>query len=187
MAASARQTRGRLRSTLSIKRPTRRPAFTRRTSGLVAINSAKNFAAAGHIDRVDPSDRRRRMVHKKWDYANCVGHLFLCKFPVLPDRDDRQFCRHNVLIQNMKRIQGRGIVMTIYPTGSPRSCHGEDTGVPNWWHRSAEEARKASGPGKTKLTDPMPWTTDTKTGSSETAGRNRYPRLMLAKESFLPC
>ncbi|HKI17300.1 MAG TPA: hypothetical protein VKA15_05450 [Isosphaeraceae bacterium] len=33
------------------------------------------------------------------------GRLFLCKFPVLPDRDDRQVCRPKVLVQNMKRIQ----------------------------------------------------------------------------------
>ena len=32
----------------------------------------------------------------------------LCKLPVLPDRDDRQFCRHNMLVQNMKRIQATG-------------------------------------------------------------------------------
>jgi hypothetical protein len=35
-------------------------------------------------------------------------HLFLCIFSVLPDRDDRQFCRPNVLIQNTKRIQATG-------------------------------------------------------------------------------
>ena len=35
--------------------------------------------------------------------------------------------------------------------------------------------------------DPMPWMTELITGSSETAGRNRYPRIMLAKERFLPC
>jgi hypothetical protein len=43
--------------------------------------------------------------------------------------------------------------MTIYRTGSPRLSRGEDTGVPNWWYRSAEEVDKASGPGKTKLAD----------------------------------
>ena len=34
--------------------------------------------------------------------------LFLSRFSVLPDRDDRQFCRPKVLIQNMKRIQATG-------------------------------------------------------------------------------
>ncbi len=33
------------------------------------------------------------------------GPLFLCKPPVLPDRDDRQVCRPKVLLQNTKRIQ----------------------------------------------------------------------------------
>jgi hypothetical protein len=35
-------------------------------------------------------------------------HLVLSIFSVLPDRDDRQFCRPKVLIQNMKRIQATG-------------------------------------------------------------------------------
>ena len=115
------------------------------------------------------------------------GHPLLCRFPVFPDRFDRQFRRHKVLIQNMKRTQAAAITMTIYPTGSPRSCHGESTGVPNWWHRSTNEAGKASGPREDQAGELMPWTTDTKKGSSETAGRNRYPRSLLAKERFLPC
>ena len=45
------------------------------------------------------------------------------------------------------------MAMTINPTSSLRSRQSEDTGVPNWWHRSAERGRKASGPGKTELTD----------------------------------
>ena len=76
------------------------------------------------------------------------GHLFLCRFPVLPDRDDRHVFRPKVLVQNTKRIQAPACEWTIYPTGSPRSCHGEDTGAPNWWHRSAVEAARLQVPGR---------------------------------------
>ena len=57
------------------------------------------------IEHADPSDQRNGKVARNADYANCVVISLLCKFSVLPDRDDRQFCRHKVLIQNMKRIQ----------------------------------------------------------------------------------
>ena len=34
--------------------------------------------------------------------------------------------------------------------------------------------------------EPMPWTTDKKSGSSETAGRNRYPRYRVTQGEFSP-
>ncbi len=115
------------------------------------------------------------------------GRLFLCKFPVLPDRDDRPVCRPKVLIQNTKRGSRGGNAMTINPDWlaevTPKRGHGSAKLVASFGAKRPQGfwSREDQADGL------MPWTTDTKTGSSETAGRNRYPRLLLAKESFLPC
>ena len=141
----------------------------------------------GHIDRVDTSDRRSRMVQKSgvtpvvWAVSFCANSLFC------PTATTGKFDRHKVLIQNMKRSSRGG------------RCDDDKSGLARQGHATARTREYLTG-GIVRRKRPqgfwsredqadamMPWTTDTKTGSSETAGRNRYPRLLLAKESFLPC
>ena len=91
---------------------------------------------------------QRKAAAKSGDYACCAGVSLLCKLPVLPDRDDRQFCRRKVLVQNMKRIQEAAFdddIIDGSPRLKPRRGHGSTELVASFGGRG----RKASGPGKT--------------------------------------
>ena len=106
---------------------------------------------------------------------------------VYPTVTTGQVRRPKVLIQNMKRSSRVGNAMTINRTSSSGSRPGEDTGVPLLVASFGERKPQGFWSREDQADVLMPWTTDTKTGSSETTGRNRYPRYLLAKESFLPC
>jgi len=64
-------------------------------------------------------------------------------------------------------------------SGSPWETQGENSGAPNWWHRSeGRRQRLGSREDLNRNIDAMDDLKDA--GSSETAGRNRRPRFTLA-------
>ena len=78
-------------------------------SELMPVKSIANLRALADISTVPILAIREEGSSQKVGLRQLCGQLFLCKYPVLPDRDDRQFCRHKLLIQNTKRIQASGL------------------------------------------------------------------------------
>ena len=112
------------------------------------------------------------------------GRFFLCSFPLLPDPDDRHFSRRKVLVQNVKRIQEAGS-WGRYNEWLAMDNQGENSGAPNWWYRpEGRRQRLGSREGLNQGFDAMDDRQET--GSSETAGRNRYPRLNVSQGEYSP-